>query len=450
MKRENLVILEDQRDTGTSQYVSDPLGRWSGTMTILPKPIKDPVVSDETFELPSDILREWKSPTYDKESFKKIRRSGRIKMTRYSTGKFSVKHFPAITVGKEITVTAATQVQVPYWGGKTLAYGTSLILDYRPGYPPYRRYVIDALDNLLRYRIDKAWGLQDVSSLPVYDLRDDLRFSTEVEDIKSTVSTALHKRWDAMTDILEGRATLTMMRSLLGSARKPLSTFKSLRDRLRKNPFKGSDRELREKWLEFRYGIMPLMYSIQDATKLLEESVNEYLTERSRTSIQLSSKEVPNRECVYIRHSGTVHINGTAKGRFKTSSSRLYSGVSLNVINSLWEVIPYSLVVDWFANVGDYLYNRTSALTPSTFDSQMCYSVKKVITTQTFARIKNQDGSFSDHLLKEEEENSYERYPFTQSDIKLVLNPKFSSWKRWLDAYALSIGPLTRALRRLK
>lgn len=453
MQRFVIETLADSRGAQFRHYVSDPLGKWPGTMTFTPDPISLPAVSTQVIEIPEPSTMSWKYPKVDNESFKKIRRSGAIKMTRYTVGNTKTRYFWGTKEGMPSVLKggwAITAQVKPGW----VAYkdqGQYFTIDYAPWFgEPYTRYTFRMPDNYLSYRIDEKFTLLSIT-LPVYDLRDDLDYSTQVEQVKSDVSTALHKRWDMMTDIFEGRETLTMIKGQLGAALSPLSSFKALRDKVHRKPFKGSDKFLRDKWLEYRYGILPLMLSIQDYQKLVDEKQHEYLTERSRESVGVTnSGSPPNVECIYIKHFGTIDICGTGKARFVSPSSRLFAGMSLNIVNSLWEKIPYSLVVDWFANVGDYLYNQSSSWLPPSFDSMMCYSVKKRITTHTYARIKNLDGSFQDHLLREEVEESYGRVPFNQSDIKLVFNPRFSSWQRWLDAYALSVGALTRALKRLR
>lgn len=451
MQRFVIEIMEDQRGVLTTYPVSDPLGRWPGTVTYTPNAIPLPTVLDESLYVLEPTEHTWKSPLEDRESFNEIRRSGRIKMTRYSRGKHTTRHYVGARKGLPLMRSDSWTVKVSHWGAEpTFWPGQVFSIDYLPGYPPYQRYSFTAPPNSISYRINERFTLQSLS-LPVYDLRLPIDYETQVEQVKSDVSTALHKRWDVLTDVFEGKQTYTMIATMLKAAVNPLSSFNALRKKIRRKPFKGSDRFLRERWLEYRYGITPLMLSIQDASKLLDELKYEYVTERCKETVDvLNADTIPNVECIFIKHFGTVSVSATAKGRFENRPSRFGSGISLNIANSLWEKIPYSLVVDWFVNVGDYLYNRSSALIPPTFESAMCYAVRKNITTHTYARVKNLDGSFTDQLLREEGLNTYERVPFTQSDIQLVFNPRLSSWKRWLDAYALGVGLTTQTLKRLR
>lgn len=450
MKKFNLVLLEDIQDTPAPTTISgsglDP--EYKGPVLYEPNPPNFGVPEGD-FMNPEDENIEWKIPEADNSSFTKIRRSGRIKMSPYRRGNISVKYSFFTVPGNETRKAGSWRVTLPEGREFSLSDGAtqSILIGGWPKiqfiFGPFRFYQIGRVDETRGWSDYKTLGTQ-LSHIP--------DISSDIESLKSDVATRLYKRWDALTDIMEGRETLNMARSLLSAARNPLQSFKSIRDRVKNH--KGSkiaahDKELRSKWLELRYGIMPTMYSIQDVLKLLEEKDKEYLTERSQRQFDIKPSIVPESEGVYTTSSGYIRISAVAKARFESPSSRFVGGTSLNVINTLWEVIPYSLVVDWFANVGDFLYHRSSIF-PQSFESQMCYSIRRNITNTTFVRLKDPSGSFTDHPIRIEKEDTYERIPFNRSDIQLTFNPKFTSWKRWADAYALSIGPLTQALRRLK
>lgn len=453
-------IISDSTNQEYSMNMTDLRGLQPGVITWKPNNIGSfpPRLPQQTEVFVPDSHEEvWKYPEEDLSSFKKIKQSGLIKMSAYSVGKRLTTYHPVVEGEEKSFVPSWWIIPEPKY-----TYPTGSSLTARKLIPGYvfegvwgvggSRRNAKPFDILIphaeiRYRDNTITFVQPVANV---DLRVDPNLENTIESIKSDVSTALHKRWDLMTDILEGRQTLTMAKSLLSAVRKPIKT---MRDELKPLQRKGqrissADASARSKWLGFRYGIMPTLYSLDDLKNLLTESRYTYLTERTRVNITLENEPVPDRECIYVKHVGTIKVNGTAKARFSSPLERLTGGTSLNVINSLWEVIPYSLVVDWVSNMGDWLYNQSSLLDPS-YDVKMCYSVKREITTLTYARRKDPSGALQDHLIKKEVTHSYVRVPFTQNDIKLIWNAKFSSYKRWIDAYALSVGPLTKALRRL-
>lgn len=457
MKKYTLTILEEVKETPgptmatqTTYRNGDPVEpKYIGPILYEENP-PDFNVPDTIFVNPKSETVEWKDPETDKSSFSKIRRSGRIKMSRYRRGSISISYPTFRVFGEDKRIEGSWRFRMPgesYIRGLPSGGTHSVLL----GRWPYLEYLIGPFTYYQVGRVDEIRGYSDYGT-PGTLLSHIPDISSEIETLKSDVATRLHKRWDALTDMVEARSTLNTAKSLLQTARNPLAGFKAFRERAHRNhggKAAGYDKEIRSKWLELRYGIMPTMYSIQDVMKLLEEKDKEYLTERARRQIDIKSPVLPDTEGVFTVSEGFIRLNATARARFEKPSSRLIGGTSLNVINTLWEVIPYSLVVDWFANVGDYLYHRSS-IYPSSFESQMCYSIRRKIKHTTFVRVRNPSGSLTDHPIRIEEEDTYERIPFNRSDIQLSFNPRFSSWKRWADAYALSVGPLTRALRRLK
>lgn len=130
-------------------------------------------------------------------------------------------------------------------------------------------------------------------------------------------------------------------------------------------------------WLEYRYGWRPI---IMDVNSIMESVANctrsrpRNLVARASTSYQ-TSKSVPCSGAPSCINGG---ITGTATfSRKVRSSSGVIYRVEDNVDHdsalttyglrgrdipaTLWEVIPYSFVVDWFIGVGDWL----QAITPS-------------------------------------------------------------------------------------
>lgn len=109
--------------------------------------------------------------------------------------------------------------------------------------------------------------------------------------------------------------------------------------------------------LLYRYGILPLSYSLEDIKKLLEEKFRaQYVVSRGSESIADLD--------THIATPGYT-FNGGISGEEKLFAKRALNpedtfhqfqkafGASLP--RTAWELAPWSLVVDWFANVGDSL-----------------------------------------------------------------------------------------------
>lgn len=118
------------------------------------------------------------------------------------------------------------------------------------------------------------------------------------------------------------------------------------------------DRELAKRFLEFQYGWKPLMGDIYAGVDLLNRGILE-------DNFQLESKSAPR---VYLQtewaSSGGYDTRWTCYGRAKV---RLIANIRssyiewfntaglINPAEIVWELVPYSFVVDWFVPVGDCL-----------------------------------------------------------------------------------------------
>lgn len=126
-------------------------------------------------------------------------------------------------------------------------------------------------------------------------------------------------------------------------------------------------------WLAVQYGVVPLLHDVVDAA--------EHFAQRALDAEKDPSKPMLVR--FVGRASKTVNfvggvgngIRGSTKHQarttlnFKVNVSYLRQAQQTGILNlaSLgWELIPYSFVVDWFADVGDYL-NRISYTAGLTF-----------------------------------------------------------------------------------
>ena len=225
--------------------------------------------------------------------------------------------------------------------------------------------------------------------------------------------------------------------------------------------------------MEYRYAIMPAFYSVQDISELIKERNNAYKTDREKRVITYNNvTDVPlintHNSYLYQEVSGTTTIRAVGKARYNLSNLnlRLFDQVGLNPFVTAWELIPFSFVVDWFVNIGDWVQAQTSSLVDLAMQRSFCYSIKHELRVVTKLRIKEVEqfikpypelgGSVVhehpidlDDVLTTELISHYERHPFHAGDTQIVLDA-FLNWKRSLDAFVLSNKPLIKALRSLK
>lgn len=114
-------------------------------------------------------------------------------------------------------------------------------------------------------------------------------------------------------------------------------------------------------WLEYWMGWAPLYGDIYNALDVLQRP---YPDEHFRTGFAFGNSPAPqvtgnpSSSVNYGRkdHKGYAYIS--AYGKFRVTNHNLYRANQLGLINpatTLWEIVPFSFIVDWFTNVGQVL-----------------------------------------------------------------------------------------------
>lgn len=122
-------------------------------------------------------------------------------------------------------------------------------------------------------------------------------------------------------------------------------------------PSKLSEKDVAGRWLELQYGWLPLLSDVYEASKAYESLTNKIRKNRlsvsiSRTGVKDTSTSPTNYSC-----------KGTVNERWRLiyeMSEQLSAARSLGLTDPasvVWEIIPYSFVVDWFLPIGSYLEN---------------------------------------------------------------------------------------------
>lgn len=141
-------------------------------------------------------------------------------------------------------------------------------------------------------------------------------------------------------------------------------------------------------WCEFTYGLSPLIGDIRGVAENIVGFVRNNngarvsFTERQDSSpagpvVNLLGVEIPQSK-VRVKQTGFVKtiIGVKLESGWDVSLARWSS---LNPLSVAWELIPYSFVVDWVYNIGDYLRNlESSVLYSNSFVSGYVSSLVKV------------------------------------------------------------------------
>jgi len=228
--------------------------------------------------------------------------------------------------------------------------------------------------------------------------------------------------YDILTDIAEAKSTVQTIFSLVVRFVKAFIATKTYVVSLKRDPQRVADA-----WLEFRYGVAPIIYSLNDAADWLNSrGISEYASFRGTS--------VTNYEFFIANHSCTIPVINRCFGKARVDNS--WSGLKINPIGTALELVPLSFLLNWVCNIGDLL----SSLWPpqGTSDEQYSYSrqVPKGIYVFDDEHI---DTSFYATF------GSYQIQPlggFPPVAFELSYN---MSLKRWLDALALAWAPLRKA-----
>lgn len=110
-------------------------------------------------------------------------------------------------------------------------------------------------------------------------------------------------------------------------------------------------------WLAYRYAILPLIYSLEDALEALEPPEAAFVRTRVRDSFDDIDSESIELDPRFV---GNLSWNQTVTARAQvytilTAEQAAKRTHLLGPFTTAWELIPLSFVVDWVFQVGDFI-----------------------------------------------------------------------------------------------
>jgi hypothetical protein len=129
---------------------------------------------------------------------------------------------------------------------------------------------------------------------------------------------------------------------------------------------KTGSRLLANRWLEWQYGIRPLLSTIHECG---EKSLNVVLNKTRRFKAVYVQPQSPVKGWPVvvntIPYTTTLKVNGKVGCCFRielqTPGASLAEYSSLNPVSIAWELVPFSFVVDWFYDLGSFFRNAETA-----------------------------------------------------------------------------------------
>lgn len=137
-------------------------------------------------------------------------------------------------------------------------------------------------------------------------------------------------------------------------------------------------------WMSYRYGVTPLLYSIQDAIKVFNTGKwanNAMSTFHGFSSTSWGWSTVQEHNVItYYKDTYQYNREGLAHAiayvRYTTGiQARLLGNPCVALLRTAWEEVPFSFVVDWFYDIGTWI-NSLGFDAITTPDSWVCLSEK--------------------------------------------------------------------------
>lgn len=250
---------------------------------------------------------------------------------------------------------------------------------------------------------------------------DSIKHKWEIDSLLVTdcLSDLNGKTLDALTNLAELPETISMIYDILKKILLLLIKFKrewrraamSIVDVAKKPDTYAS------LWLQYRYGIMPLILTIEDAFKVFENWESEYVDEKKKKVISRPSPL--NQDFVETQ---THRVLIRRRLDISENLKQLQNQLLFNPLLTAWELIPLSFVVDWVLNVGNFI---GALSTPGNIIQEAAqYSVKTECSGSN-------DTSFLEYKM-------YERVVINpQSHISFGFNVDMNP-NRWADLVSLT------------
>ena len=211
------------------------------------------------------------------------------------------------------------------------------------------------------------WGSRECGTYPIPMDGGGGLPTAPVIDVQPLIDIAVNKAYAnmdlsqamALATLAESRSAVSSMKQIFFRLFKILKNAKKLNIKALRNELRP--KELADRWMELRYAIRPLIFDAKQVCDALN-----YELEHDRQTFRGYATETETTEETVLesRFAGT-YIREWKRTSFQTVEVR--SGVlayidnltPLNtwgidsVIETGWELVPFSFIVDWFFNIGD-------------------------------------------------------------------------------------------------
>lgn len=217
-------------------------------------------------------------------------------------------------------------------------------------------------------------------------------------------------------------------------------SFKTLRKydpRRKKITVHRVEMSFHEKWLEYHFAIAPVMQDIYNVC--MQQQPQHGSKIRVRATASATEVDMGKDWAGRWNTSNTVTVRKTYTGFAAVTDPVLASGnyVGLDPTKFLWDIIPFSFVVEWFFNVGQWI-DTISTPGWSVINTSVTTLTKRKSVTHAYCTMTTAQGSYStlgSGVTREEVSYKREAGPFPS--VKLAWNGGIDSAWRAITSLAL-------------
>lgn len=211
-------------------------------------------------------------------------------------------------------------------------------------------------------------------------------------DIASMVTEAttrcLSLRGRSDQNLFESAAEITKTLQMLSNPVKSLHSLltKAGAERTKLIGKLGRDYNPAALWLQYRYGILPIVRDIEGILRGMQENVGlkrqttrAFVNDTRNETRQFISSISPLDATVLEQTEDTVLVRAMSLDEYVATVDSNIGFTTKGLLTTPWELIPYSFVIDWAFNIGDYL----GAISPAPGYKQLgsCVVVKRTKKT---------------------------------------------------------------------